>query len=542
MRTTLLLPFLLLACSVPDAPPMAASLGAVHLPISTTNPLAQELFDQGLAWCYGFHHDEALRCFREALAADPQCAMAAWGLAYAAGPHINNMAMSPEVAQRAHADAQRARELATARTVAAHEQAMIGAIAARYTWPAPDDRKELDRAYAAAMRTVHAAHGSMPDIAALFAESLMNLRPWDLWQQDGSPQPETPEILAVLEQLMAAQPQHPQANHLYIHAVEASREPGRATGAADRLRALAPAAGHLVHMPSHIYVRTGRYEEAAEANRAGIAQDLRIVARTGRSGFYEVYRAHNFHFLAFAAMFTGRADEAIAASRELVRELPREVAQELAPYLETFLGVPYEVLIRFGRWQEMLAEPQPEAWRKGSRALWHCGRGVAFAATGNVAAARAEREAYRVAVADVPADWTFGNNPVRDVLAVGDAFLDGEVEFRAGNHDAAFAALRLAVQRSGALRYDEPWGWMIPPRHALGALLLEAGRSAEAEQVYRDDLARHPENGWALHGLAECLRARGAAAEAAAVERRFATAWRHASEPIGSSCHFRRKV
>jgi tetratricopeptide (TPR) repeat protein len=542
MRTTLPLMFLFAACTTPPSlPPTAAQLGVVHLPITTTSPAAQELFDQGLAWCYGFHHDEALRCFREALAADPQCAMACWGLAYAAGPHINNMAMSPEVAQRAHADAQRARELASKRAVASHERALIDAVVARYAWPAPEDRKELDRAYAAAMRTVNEAHGALPDVAALFAESLMNLRPWDLWQADGSPQPETPEILAVLERLMTAHPMHPQANHLYIHAVEASPQPERAAAAADRLRALAPAAGHLVHMPSHAYVRLGRYEEAAAANREGIAEDLRIVARTGRSGFYEVYRAHNFHFLAFAAMFTGRADEAIAASRELARELPIEVVKELAPYLETFLGVPYEVLIRFGRWQELLAEPQPEAWRKGSLALWHCGRGVAFAALGDVASARGERDAYRAAVAEVPADWTFGNNPVRDVLAVGEAFLDGEVEFRAGNHDTAFAALRLAVQRSDALRYDEPWGWMIPPRHALGALLLEAGRAAEAEQVYRDDLARHPENGWALHGLAECLRSRGTAAEAAAVEARFAAAWRHATEPITSSCHCRRR-
>jgi len=540
MRTTRL--FLLLsvaACSSgPDAAPRSEHLGGVHFAVTTSSAAAQELFDQGLAWCYGFHHDEAQRCFRELVAIDPTCAMAHWGLAYAAGPHINNMAMSPDVAERAHAAAARAAELAANATP--REQALIAAIGTRYAWPAPDDRKSLDLAYADAMRDVHRRHGGDPNVAALFAESLMDLRPWDLWQKDGTPQPGTDEVLAVLEATLAAHPEHPQACHLYIHAVEASLHPERALPAADRLRDLAPAAGHLVHMPSHIYVRTGRYEDAAAANRRGIASDLRIVARTGRTGFYEVYRAHNHHFLAYAAMFAGRADEAIAASRDLVRELPAAVVQEMAPVLEGFLGVPYEVLVRFGRWEEMLAEPAPPEWQKSARALWHCGRGVAFAARGDLAAARREREAYRAAVADVPESWTFGNNPMRAVLAVGDAFLDGEVEFRAGNHDVAFAALRKAVQLADDLHYDEPWGWMTPPRHALGALLLEAGRHAEAEAVYEEDLRRHPENGWALHGLAECLRHRGDAPGAATVAARLEAAWRTATVQIRASCYCRR--
>lgn len=535
---------LLAACSASpgstsgDAPPTAAALGRIHFPVTTSSALAQDLFDQGLAWCYAFHHDEALRCFRAAAAADPACAMAHWGLAYAAGPHINNMSMTPELAERANADGKRARELVGG--AAPVEQALVGAIVTRYAWPAPDDRKELDRAYAAAMRGVYERFGELPDVAALFAESLMDLRPWDLWQADGSPQPETPEILTVLERLLAAHPEHPQANHLYIHAVEASPHPERAVAAAERLRDLAPAAGHLVHMPSHVFMRVGRYEEAAEANRKGIAADLRIVARTGRAGFYEIYRAHNFHFLAFAATFEGRADEAIDASTRLVHELPMPVVQELAPFLEGFLGVPYEVLVRFGRWQQMLAEPEPPAWQKSARALWHFGRGVAFAATGEIDAARQERDRYRAAVAEVPADWTFGNNPTRVVLAVGDAFLDGEVEFRAKNLEGAFAALRLAVERNDALRYDEPWGWMMPPRHALGALLLEAGRVADAEAVYREDLRRHPENGWSLHGLAECATRLGRPAEAAAAQQRFTAAWQHATVQIAASCYCRR--
>lgn len=538
-RIALTAALLLAACSsAPDAPPTIDALGNVHFRITTGSAVAQRHFDEGLAWCYAFHHQEALRCFGAAVAADPQCAMAHWGLAYAAGPHINNMAMSPEVAQRAHHDAQRAKALAAGATPL--EVALIDAITARYASPPPDERKQLDAAYATAMRGVYSAHGANPDVAALFAESLMNLWPWDLWRADGTPQPDTLEIVQVLERLLAAHPNHPQGCHLYIHATEASPQPERAERAAERLRTLAPAAGHLTHMPSHTFVRVGRYEDAAEANRRGIAADQRIVERTGRVGFYEIYRAHNYHFLAYSAMFAGREEEAIAAAQDLVRELPADVVQQLAPVLETFMGVPYEVLVRFGRWDEMLAQPEPPAWSKGARALWRCGRGVALAALGRIDEARAERERFRAAVAEVPAEWTFGNNPVRSVLAVGDAFLDGEIEFRAGNHDAAFAALRVAVERNDALRYDEPWGWMVPPRHALGALLLEAGRHAEAEAVYREDLQRNPNNGWALHGLAECCRELGKPDEAAALDGRFAAAWRHATVRIASSCFCRK--
>jgi tetratricopeptide (TPR) repeat protein len=544
----LLLP--LVACSMPagegarsdrpGTPPAPAldQLGGHRFAVTTAVPEAQRLFDEGLAWCYGFHHAEAIRCFAAAVAADPACAMAHWGLAYAAGPHINNMEMSPESAEGANRHAQQAKRLAA--SASALEQALIDAIVARYAWPAPADRKALDTAYAEAMRGVYAKHGSHPDVAALYAESLMNLRPWDLWQRDGTPQPGTLEVVEVLEKLLAAHPRHPQACHLYIHAVEMSTRPERAVAAAERLRDLAPAIGHLVHMPGHTFLRVGRYEDAAEANRRGIAADLRIVARTGRTGFYEIYRAHNYHFLAYAAMFAGRADEAIAASRDLVRELPMDVVKEMAPVLEGFLGVPYHALVRFGRWRELLEEPEPESWQKSRRAYWHYGRGVAYAALGEVEAAVRERAAFRQAVAAVPEGWTLANNKLRAILAIGDAFLDGEVEFRRGNHEAAFASLRRAAELDDALRYDEPWGWMMPPRHALGALLLEAGRVAEAEAVYRADLTRHPENGWALRGLAECLERRGVAAEAAAMRERFVRSWQHASVEIAASCFCRK--
>jgi tetratricopeptide (TPR) repeat protein len=522
-----------------EALPDLAPLGGHHFAVTTEVPEAQQWFDAGLAWCYGFHHAEAQRCFRAAAAADPNCAMAFWGLAYAYGPHINNMEMSPEAAKEAHDNAVHARQLAP--RASALERALIDAVAARYAWPAPEDRKELDVAYAEAMRRAYLAHGSHPDVGALFAESLMDLRPWDLWKEDGSPQPETPEVLTVLEGVMKKHPMHPQANHLYIHAVEASRDPARAVPCGDRLRDMAPAIGHLTHMPAHAYLRVGRYEDAAEANRRGIEADLVIIARTGRTGFYEIYRAHNYHFLAYACMFTGRADEADAAARDLLQQLPLDLVQAMPEFLEAFLAVPYHVHVRFGRWEEMLEEPQPAEWQRSRRAFWHYGRGVAFAALDRVEEAKKEREAFRKAAAEVPDGWHYGNNPMKDVLAVGDAFLDGEVEFRAGNQDAAFAALRLGVERDEKLNYDEPWGLMMPVRHGLGALLLEAGRIEEAEQVYRDDLAAHPDNGWALRGLAECLQRGGKEKEAVAISARFTDAWRFATAPIEASCFCRRQ-
>lgn len=532
------------ACTTPPgddptaAAPTPAALGRVHFAVSTSSAAAQQRFDEGLAWCYGFHHDEATRCFRAALAADPSLAMAHWGLAYAAGPHINNMAMSPEANAVAADASARAASLAAGATPV--EQALIAAVAKRYAVPPPDDRAALDRAYADAMRTVHGEHGGNPHVRALFAEALMNLRPWDLWRQDGSPQPGTDEVLAVLESLLAAHPDHPQANHLYIHAVEASPQPGRAIPCAERLVDLAPAVGHLVHMPSHVFLRAGRYEEAAEANRKGIAADLAIVRRTGRVGFYEVYRAHNYHFLVYAAMFAGRDDEAIAAAREMVAQLPVDVVQQMPEFLEAYLAVPYHALVRFGRWQQLLDEPAPPAWQRSTRAVWHYARGVAFAALGRIDEAKAEQTAFAAAFAAVPETWTLGNNPTRTVLAIGERFLAGEIAFRAGDRDTAFSALRAAVAAADALRYDEPWGWMMPPRHALGALLLEAGDAAAAGDVYRADLAQHPDNGWALHGLAECQRRLGDDPAAAATTHRFEAAWRHATVRIGASCFCRR--
>ncbi len=538
-HTTLYLALTALLASCQNSPHTSdGDLGRHRFVITTSSPTAQTSFDQGLAWCYGFHHAEAIRCFAAAAAADPDCAMAYWGMAYAAGPHINNMEMSEASAKSAHENAQRALALRSRATPT--ESAVIEALSKRYAWPAPTERASLDRAYADAMRVVYAAHADHPDVAALYAEALMNLQPWDLWTKEGSPQPLTPEIVAVLERLLATHPDHPQACHLYIHAVEASPQPERAIAAAERLGSLVPGAGHLVHMPAHAFMRVGRYADTAEANRRAIAVDKQIVARTGRVGFYEVYRAHNFHFLVWAAMFEGRAREAIASARELVAEAPEAMVQQLADYLEAFLAVPYHALVRFGEWDAILREPIPSDWKFITRATHHYARGIALAAMNNAKAADAERALFARALAAVPATRMSGNNPAAAVLAVGRALLDGEVEFRLGNHDAAFAALREAVRLDDELRYDEPWGWMMPARHALGALLLEANELQEAEAVYRADLLRHKDNGWALHGLAECLRRRGDAAAAASVDATFARAWAHAQVQIKASCFCRR--
>jgi tetratricopeptide (TPR) repeat protein len=532
-----LLPLLSACASTPasTAPPASAT----HMRVTSVDDDVRARFAEGLVWCFAFHHAEATRCFNELLELDPSCAMGHWGLAYAAGPHYNNMEMNEESARAAHEHTLAALSLSSSATPV--ERALIEALAARYAWPAPADRKSLDQAYADAMRVVYREHGANPDVAALYAESLMDLRPWDLWTTTGDPQPGTLEIVEVLEKLLAEYPEHPQGCHLYIHAVEASREPGRATAAADRLRERIPYAGHLVHMPSHIDIRTGGYANAIDANQRGIAADQAIIARTGRDGFYEIYRAHNYHFLAYAAMFAGQEEVAMQAARELTQELPVDVVAAMPQFLDGFMPTPLHVLVRFGHWDEILAEPRPAEHLPYSRATWHYARGIAFANLDRGVEAELEREAFKIAAAAVPETFYVHNNTCRAVLEVGRAMLDGEVLFRAGRTEEALAALREGARLDDELRYDEPWGWMMPARHALGALLFEARRTEEAEAVYRADLERHPNNGWALRGLAKCLAERGATDEVAQVERDFKTAWRDADVDITASCFCARR-
>lgn len=516
------------------SPPFYAGLGSFHRPITTDVPAAQRYFDQGLALLYGFNHDEAIRSFAEAARLDPECASAWWGLALASCPHINQADVSPDKLRRG-ADALRQAQ-AHAAQASPVEQALIRALAARYADPFPADRRPLDEAYAQAMRQAWHDHPQDPDVGVLFAESLMNLRPWDLWGPAGEPRPETPEIVATLETVLAFAPEHPQALHLYIHAVEASPQPDRALAEANRLRFRQPGLGHLVHMPSHIDVRLGLWEAAIEANARAIAADRAFREQAPQADFYQLYMAHNHHMLLFAALMSGQSQQALATAHEMVAAMPADWVQANPGIADGFLAMPLEVLVRFGRWDEVLASPQPDAAFPVARALWHVARGIAAASQQKPELARAEEAAFLQARAAVPAEWRVGNNLASDVLAVAGALLAGEVRLHAGETEAGLAELRRAVSLEDQLRYDEPPDWIHPVRHALGAWLLAADQAVEAEAVYRQDLIRLPENGWSLFGLAESLDRQGRSDEAAVARARFTAAWRQADVAIGSSC------
>ena len=520
--------------SVERVTPLRPDLAIMHRGISTDSPEAQKYFDQGLVLYYGFNHDAAIASFRQAAAFDPECAMAYWGQAISAGPNINNAFMDSAAARLAWENVRKAQELAPRTSPA--EQALINALTARYTWPRPEDRKTLDIAYADSMRVVWQRFPQDPDAGALFADAMLNLRPWDLWLPTGEPQPGTPEIVNTLERVLAFAPAHIGACHFYIHTMEASHEPGKALAAADSLRGRVPGAGHLLHMPSHIDVRLGRYDDVIKANLRGIASDS---AWLSQRGFYAFYRAHNFHFLAYGAMFEGRKQVALKAARDMVNTIPIEVVREYADFLDGFIAVPTHVMVRFGMWEEILAEPAPPADLVGTTAFWRYGRTVALSALGRVKEAGAEFEALKRVSAAVPESRLIGNNTVRKVLEIGLPMAEGEYEYRRGNHAKAFRLLALAVQRDDSLRYDEPWGWMMPVRHSLGALLLEQGKLAEAERVYREDLAIHPNNGWALKGLAECLHRTGRHEEAGETDERFQAAWARADIALKASCFCR---
>jgi len=508
-------------------------LGAFSRTVTTRSPEAQRYFDQGLAFLYGFNHDEAIRSFQRAAELDPGCAMAHWGVAVANGPHINNPVLPPERAQAAFEALRLAQAAAAGATPV--EKALVVAQAARYASPPPEDRKHLDLAYANAMRAVWAAFPNDADAGALFAEAMADLRPWDLWLPDGQPQPGTEELIAALEAVLRLDPKHPLALHLYIHAVEASTQPGRGDAAADALRERMPGLGHLVHMPSHIDVRRGRWQEAIVANTKAIASDRAYQARAPEQGFYRLYIAHNPHMLTFGAMMTGQSALALATIRAMVGDIPLEFFRANA-FADGFMAMPLEVLMRFGRWDEILAVPALPDFVPISRALQHYARGVAFAAKDKLADSEKELQAFLEARARVTKQGSFGNNTGADVLDVAERVLRGELLFRAGKREEGIALLREAAAREDALRYNEPPDWIQPVRHPLGAALLQAGRFAEAEAVFREDLAKLPDNGWGLYGLQRALQMQKKRAEAATVLKRFQTVWSRADVKIQSAC------
>ena len=517
--------------------PLYDGLGSYSRKITTDSTEAQRYFDQGLGFLHGFNHRAAIRAFQQAAEIDPECAMAHWGVALACGPHINSMAVPPPAAELAW------KELGLAQKNAGNaspvERALIDALAKRYANPQPEDRSGLDRAYADAMREVWKKYPKDPDVGAFFAEAMMNLRPWDQWTADGKPQPGTDEIIATLDAVLKLNPNHPLANHLYIHAVEASPNPERAMVAADRLRNLQPGLAHNVHMPSHIDIRTGQWLKAVDTNAKAVEADQRHRKIFGPpKGFLNVYIAHNRHMLAYAAMMTGQRDLAMKHIRAMVAEMPADFLNENALQAEGNVAMPLEVMVRFGLWDEILAEPEKYSDKMWfTRAFHHAARAIAYAAKGDTVNARKAQSVFVERAKLVPKEDFVSNNSCEALLAVAIPMVEGEILIAEGKIDSGIEQLRAAIQKEDALKYDEPPGWLIPVRHSLGAVLMKQQRFAEAEQVYRDDLARLPENGWSLLGLAESLRKQKKNAdEVAQTQAKFKKVWAKADLTITTSC------
>lgn len=516
------------------------NIGDIHHQVSTDSTDAQLWFDRGLAMCYGFNHEEAVRCFDKAIEADRELAMAYWGKAYALGPNINNMLIAAEQIAQAHDILTTAKQHTQQAT--ATEQALIKALATRYTAAVPENRDPLNRAYAEALREVHRNHNDTPLVATLYAESMMNLQPWKHWSPTGKPGEYTGEITQVIEQAFQIWPNHPGLCHLYIHVIEASPNPEKALDAANRLRNAVPGSGHLIHMPTHIDVLLGNYEKVVGANAHAIEVDNLFLKQHGPANFFSLYRIHNYHFLVYGAMFDGQSERAMQAARKINEQVPEEMLKQQVDFLDAFMPTAIHVMVRFGRWDDILAEPEPADYLPMSQAIWHYARTLAYAAKGQVAEAEDERVQFDDAVEQVPETSFLFQNASLNILEVAEAMMDGEIAYRKGKFDQAFDHLREAVRRDDALNYDEPWGWMQPARHALGALLMEQGYYAESEAVYREDLRRHPHNAWALHGLAESLAKQGKDAEAKPYAQQFAVACKRADVKINRSCFCRLNV
>jgi tetratricopeptide (TPR) repeat protein len=542
-------------------------LGAYHRPIESPSPQAQVWFDRGMVWAYAFNHEEAVRCFDRALELDPDLAIARWGVAYSIGPNYNKAweAFDPVDLGASLARARMELGLAVNGRASAVERGLIEALQARFPTDDPDDADALaagGAAYAEAMASLAEAYPDDIDVQALAADALVNLTAWALWDiGTGEPAPGSRVVDAkrILDDALAtaAGREHPMILHLYLHTMEMSATPQDALPAADLLRTLVPDAGHLVHMPSHIDVLCGNYRDSVVANLSAVQVDRRFVEQEGPLNFYSLYRAHNLHFVVYSAMFEGNSRSALAAADELTGQLTPELlaieSPPMADWLEAFVPLRVHVLVRFGRWDELIAQSLPEDLDLycSTAATIHYGRGVAHAAKGQLPQARAERDAFRETYARIPESRYLFNNTVQDILAIAAEMLDGEIAYREGQFDDAFARLRRAIELDDSLPYDEPWGWMQPTRHAYGALLLEQGRVEEATQVYAADLGldptlaracQHPGNVWSLHGYHECLQRLGRIDEAAIVGQQLDLMRARADVPILASCACRIEV
>jgi tetratricopeptide (TPR) repeat protein len=509
--------------------PRLQNLGKHRFPVTTKSKRAQAFIDQGVNLAYGFNHGEAARAFREAARLDPECAMAHWGEALVLGPNIN-AAMAPEDEPKALAAVQKAQKLKS--KASARERALIEALAQRYSGKA-EDRAARDKAYADAMRDVVKRFPDDLDAAALFAEAIMDLRPWNYWTPDGKPYPETSEAEAALTRVMARNPNHPGALHYWIHLMEAYY-PARAVDAADRLGPLVPGAGHLVHMPSHIFQRVGRYKDARISNEKAAAADEDYIVQCRAQGLYPMaYYPHNVHFLWFAATMEGRSGDAIGAARKVASKVSPEALKEL-PLLAGFSVVPYYALVRFGKWDEVLAEPAPPASNLFLFGSWHWARGMALGAKGRLAEAEVELALLRKVAADPALKFNlFSVNTADAILAVAPEMLAGDLAARRKDFERAVAHLDRGVRLEDGLAYTEPTEYPYPVRQLLGSVLLEAGRAREAEVVYWEDLRKNPENGWSLFGVAQALKAQGK--DASGVEARLRKAWADADVVLTGS-------
>ncbi|MGH8165645.1 MAG: hypothetical protein ACREQ1_00295 [Woeseiaceae bacterium] len=517
--------------------PLFDDMGDHHHPITTSDAGAQKYFDQGLTIDFAFNHAESVRSFRAAQRLDPDCAMCYWGEALALGPNINvtsngKVVMSDEDRVAAYAAIQKAVQLKDGTTE--QERDYIDALATRYNGDPSTPREPLDEAYANAMRALYQRYPEDDDAASLFAESLMNTMPWDYWVDADNPRPMTVDVLEALETVLARSPDHPMAIHLYIHAVEASSNPGRAEGPADRLAKLVPGAGHLVHMPAHIYWRVGRYHDASEANVRAAAVDESYIAQCNAQGFYPaMYYPHNIHFLWAASSMEGRSKVAIEAARKVAANVRLEMIDEF-PGVEFFHTIPLLALTQFGRWDEVLAEPQPRADLEFSNGIWHYVRATAYARKNDLEAARAEH-AKLVPLKDA-ADVHFLDTlyyPATQLLAIADSLVLGEIAMADGDLDAAVTHFRAAVETQDELPYTEPPFWYYPTRHSLGRALLANDDAAAAEEVYRRDLEDYPHNGWAMYGLIQSLNAQGK--DASDMQEMFDKMWSEADVTLTAS-------
>jgi tetratricopeptide (TPR) repeat protein len=546
------------------ASPYPFDLGSFHRATSASSADAQRWFDRGLAWSYAFNHEEAVRCFERAIALEEHFALAHWGLAYAVGPNYNKQWDAFDEVdlraslRRAYDASVRAAELTAAASPL--EQALIGALTRRYPSPEPsDDLSPWAAAYASAMGEVYAAHSDDLDVAALYADSLMNLTAWALWDlSTGEPAAgaRTLEAKRVLDSALdlPGALAHPGLLHFYIHLMEMSRHPEAALDAANALRGLIPDAGHLVHMPTHIDVLLGDYERVIEDNERAIIADERYVEEAGALNFYSLYRIHDHHFRIYGAMFAGRRATALDAADALFASIPEDLLRvetpPMADWLESFVPMKLHVLVRFGLWEDIIEEPLPKdrGLYRVTTALTHYAKALAHAASSQVEEAERERENFTVAAGQVPETRYLFNNQARDILAIAAAMLDGEIEYRKGDCVAAWVNLRHAIELDDTLPYDEPWGWMQPTRHAYGALLLEQGEVESAAAVYAADLGldgtlaracQHPNNVWSLHGYHECLLRLARTDEAAQLKPQLDRALGGSDIEVKSSCFCR---